>query len=41
MGEVHRLENSGLIPLILIEVQVGEYTEEDDIVRLNDDFLRN
>ncbi|MFJ8457682.1 mannose-1-phosphate guanylyltransferase/mannose-6-phosphate isomerase [Lysinibacillus xylanilyticus] len=41
MGEVHRLENSGKIDLVLIEVQVGEYLEEDDIVRLEDDFRRN
>jgi len=40
MGKVHRLENEGKIPLILIEVQVGEYTEEDDIVRLEDDYKR-
>ncbi|MFL0581106.1 mannose-1-phosphate guanylyltransferase/mannose-6-phosphate isomerase [Solibacillus silvestris] len=40
MGEVHRLENSGKIDLVLIEVQVGEYLEEDDIVRLEDDFNR-
>lgn len=29
----HRLENPGKIPLEVIEVQVGEYVEEDDIVR--------
>ena len=40
MGEVHRLENQGKIPVILIEAQVGEYTGEDDIVRLEDDFKR-
>lgn len=36
----HRLENPGIIPLVLIEVQNGEYLEEDDIVRLDDDFRR-
>ena len=41
MGEVHRLENQGKIPVVLIEAQVGEYTGEDDIVRLEDDFKRN
>jgi mannose-1-phosphate guanylyltransferase len=41
MGEVHRLANEGKIPLILIEAQVGEYTGEDDLVRISDDFLRN
>ena len=40
MGEVHRLENQGKIPVVLIEAQVGEYTGEDDIVRLEDDFQR-
>ena len=40
MGEVHRLENKGKIPVVLIETQVGEYTGEDDIVRLEDDFKR-
>ena len=39
-GEKHRLENPGLIPLIMIEAQVGEYLEEDDIVRYEDDFNR-
>ena len=41
MGEVHRLANEGKIPVILIEAQVGEYTGEDDIIRLDDDFKRN
>jgi len=41
MGETHRLENKGKIPVIIIEAQVGEYTGEDDIVRLEDDFSRN
>ncbi|MDR0761828.1 MAG: mannose-1-phosphate guanylyltransferase/mannose-6-phosphate isomerase, partial [Campylobacteraceae bacterium] len=33
-GDVHRLENPGKIPLVLIEAQVGKYTGEDDIVRI-------
>jgi mannose-1-phosphate guanylyltransferase len=41
MGEVHRLENQGKILVVLIEAQVGEYTGEDDIVRIEDDFKRN
>lgn len=41
MGEIHRLENEGKIPVVLIEAQVGEYTGEDDIVRIDDDFKRN
>jgi mannose-6-phosphate isomerase len=36
----HRLENPGVIPLILIEVQNGEYLGEDDIVRFQDDYAR-
>ncbi len=39
-GDIHRLENQGKLPLLIIEVQVGEYTGEDDIVRLEDDFRR-
>ncbi len=39
-GEKHRLENPGKIPLEIIEVQMGEYLEEDDIVRFDDDFKR-
>ncbi|GIT98445.1 mannose-1-phosphate guanylyltransferase/mannose-6-phosphate isomerase [Sulfurovum sp. TSL1] len=41
MGEIHRLENIGKIPLVMIEAQVGEYVGEDDIVRIEDDFARN
>ncbi len=41
MGELHRLENEGKIPVVLIEAQVGEYTGEDDIVRVSDDFKRS
>jgi mannose-1-phosphate guanylyltransferase len=40
MGEIHRLSNPGKIPVVLIEAQVGEYTGEDDIIRLEDDFKR-
>jgi len=40
MGEIHRLENEGKIPVVMIEVQVGEYTGEDDIIRIEDDFER-
>ncbi len=40
MGEIHRLENNGKVPVVLIEAQVGEYTGEDDIVRIEDDFNR-
>ena len=36
----HRLENPGVIPLVLIEVQNGDYLGEDDIVRFQDDYNR-
>jgi len=39
-GDVHRLENRGRLPLVIIEVQVGEYTGEDDIIRIEDDYSR-
>ncbi|HWQ66366.1 MAG TPA: mannose-1-phosphate guanylyltransferase/mannose-6-phosphate isomerase [Methanospirillum sp.] len=39
-GVMHRLGNSGKIPLEVIEVQIGEYLEEDDIERTEDDFHR-
>lgn len=39
-GQLHRLVNLGKIPLVIIEAQVGEYTGEDDIVRIEDDFNR-
>ncbi len=37
---MHRLANYGKIPLVIIEVQVGEYTGEDDIIRYEDDYKR-
>ena len=40
VGSVHALENPGRIPLELIEVQVGSYLGEDDIVRLQDRYGR-
>ncbi len=40
-GIKHRLENPGLLPLEVIEVQIGEYLGEDDIVRFQDDFGRS
>lgn len=40
-GNVHRLENPGVIPLVLIEVQNGEYLGEDDITRFEDDYARS
>jgi mannose-6-phosphate isomerase len=40
LGMNHRLENPGVIPLTIIEVQSGEYLGEDDIVRFQDDYNR-
>lgn len=37
-GTKHRLENPGKLPLHVIESQIGDYLEEDDIVRFDDDF---
>jgi len=37
---LHRLENAGKIPAEIIEVQNGEYLEEDDIERFDDDYGR-
>ena len=39
-GRKHRLENPDKVPLILIEVQTGEYLEEDDIIRFDDVYGR-
>ena len=39
-GKKHRLENEGVIPLELIEVQNGSYLGEDDIVRFDDVYGR-
>jgi mannose-1-phosphate guanylyltransferase/mannose-6-phosphate isomerase len=39
-GTAHRLENPGTVPLHLVEVQTGAYLEEDDIVRIDDDYGR-
>lgn len=41
LGATHCLENPGKIPLELIEVQVGSYLGEDDIVRFEDQYGRS
>lgn len=41
VGVIHRLENPGVIPLELIEVQIGSYLGEDDIERFEDDYGRD
>ena len=40
LGQAHRCENRGEVPVVFIEVQHGTYFGEDDIVRLEDDFGR-
>ncbi len=39
-GTQHRLENPGVLDLVMIEVQSGDYVGEDDIVRFNDSYGR-
>lgn len=41
LGEKHRLENPGNVPLEIIEVQSGSYLGEDDIVRFDDVYQRH
>ncbi len=40
LGTTHRLENPGVIPLEIIEIQSGSYLGEDDIVRFSDQYGR-
>ncbi len=40
LGSVHRMENPGKVPMVLIEVQTGSYVGEDDIVRYEDIYAR-
>jgi mannose-1-phosphate guanylyltransferase / mannose-6-phosphate isomerase len=40
VGSQHRLENPGKLPLVMIEVQCGDYVGEDDIVRFSDQYGR-
>ena len=40
IGTIHRMENPGRTPMILIEVQIGSYLGEDDIVRYEDRYSR-
>ena len=41
IGYKHRLSNPGQIPLVIIEVQCGEYLGEDDIIRFEDNYGRD
>jgi len=40
LGMAHRIQNTGDVPLVFVEVQLGDYFGEDDIVRLDDDYGR-
>lgn len=40
-GTMHRLENPGILRLVMIEVQTGDYLGEDDIVRVEDIYGRS
>jgi mannose-1-phosphate guanylyltransferase/mannose-6-phosphate isomerase len=40
IGSIHRLKNPGKIPLEVLEIQLGEYFEEEDIVRFEDEIIR-
>lgn len=41
LGAVHRMENPGKVPMVLIEVQTGSYLGEDDIIRYEDIYARD
>jgi len=41
LGAVHRMENPGKVPMVLIEVQTGAYLGEDDIIRYEDIYSRS
>lgn len=40
LGAIHRMENPGRVPMVLIEVQTGPYLGEDDIIRYEDVYAR-
>ena len=41
LGTIHRMENPGKVPMVLIEVQTGTYLGEDDITRYDDVYARS
>ena len=41
LGAKHRMENPGDVPMLIIEVQIGAYLGEDDIIRYEDVYSRN
>lgn len=40
LGSLHRMENPGRVPMVLIELQTGSYVGEDDIIRFEDRYAR-
>lgn len=40
LGAIHRIANTGKIPLIFIEVACGDHLSEEDIERIQDDYKR-
>ena len=40
LGAVHRIGNTGKVPLVMIEVACGDILTEEDIIRLQDDYSR-
>lgn len=40
LGAKHRMENLGTLPMVMIEVQIGTYLGEDDIIRFEDQYER-
>lgn len=40
-GALRLMENIGRVPIILMEVQIGEYLSEDDIIRYEDIYSRD
>ena len=40
VGAAHRITNAHDEDLVIVEIQMGSYTGEDDIVRLQDDYGR-
>ncbi|MBM2294584.1 mannose-1-phosphate guanylyltransferase/mannose-6-phosphate isomerase [Sulfitobacter pseudonitzschiae] len=41
LGAIHRMENPGKVPMVMIEVQTGAYLGEDDIIRYEDIYARD
>ena len=41
LGAVHRMQNPGKMPMVLIEVQTGAYLGEDDIICYEEQYARS